>query len=201
MPRRVRERGSIGRKASATLRWAYTLVLGLGGWFLAALIVMMTWPTLSLSNEPLGILSIGVPIGLGIYWAWVHRDRTPKTKRIGFAAATGSALVGAWLGFTSTTGLLALITTIVGASIGANLILLVLDISRERSARNRLALIGSGTSPSTLAARAGHRSMCSWRAGCGGTRTSGSEGGGEETTGRKAGIGASPPTLRLLPLS
>ena len=38
--------------------------------------------------------------------------------------------------------------------------------------------------------------MCSWRAGCGGTRTSGSEGGGEETTGRKAGTGASPPTLR-----
>jgi len=29
--------------------------------------------------------------------------------------------------------------------------------------------------------------MCSWRAGCGGTRTSGSEGGGGETTGRKAG--------------
>lgn len=27
--------------------------------------------------------------------------------------------------------------------------------------------------------------MCSWRAGCGGTRTSGSEGGGEETTARK----------------
>jgi hypothetical protein len=38
--------------------------------------------------------------------------------------------------------------------------------------------------------------MCSWRAGCGGTRTSGSEGGGEETTGRKANTGASPPTLR-----
>jgi hypothetical protein len=29
-----------------------------------------------------------------------------------------------------------------------------------------------------------------------GSRKSGSEGGGEETTGRKAGIGASPPTLR-----
>ena len=38
--------------------------------------------------------------------------------------------------------------------------------------------------------------MCSWRAGCGGTRKSGSEGGGEETTGRKAGTGTSPPTLR-----
>jgi hypothetical protein len=39
--------------------------------------------------------------------------------------------------------------------------------------------------------------MCSWRAGCGETRKSGSEGGGEETTGRKAGTGASPPTLRV----
>ncbi len=39
-------------------------------------------------------------------------------------------------------------------------------------------------------------SMCSWRAGCGGTRKSGSAGSGEETTGRKAGIGASPLTQR-----
>jgi hypothetical protein len=39
--------------------------------------------------------------------------------------------------------------------------------------------------------------MRSWRAGCGGTRTSGSEGDGEETTGPKAGTGASPSTLRL----
>jgi hypothetical protein len=38
--------------------------------------------------------------------------------------------------------------------------------------------------------------VCSWRAGCGGSRKSGSEGGGEETTGRKADTGASPPTLR-----
>jgi hypothetical protein len=28
------------------------------------------------------------------------------------------------------------------------------------------------------------QSLCSWRAGCGGTRKSGSAGGGEETTGR-----------------
>jgi hypothetical protein len=41
-----------------------------------------------------------------------------------------------------------------------------------------------------------NHSVCSWRAGCGGSRTSGSEGGGEETTGRKADTGASPPTLR-----
>ena len=34
-----------------------------------------------------------------------------------------------------------------------------------------------------------------WRAGCDGSRTSGSEGGGEETTGRNGRNGASPPTL------
>ena len=36
---------------------------------------------------------------------------------------------------------------------------------------------------------------CPWRAGCGGTRTSGSEGGGEQTTAGNRGIGGSPPTL------
>lgn len=39
--------------------------------------------------------------------------------------------------------------------------------------------------------------MRSWRAGCGGTRTSGSAGGGEETSGRKAAIGATPPTQHI----
>lgn len=41
------------------------------------------------------------------------------------------------------------------------------------------------------------QSMRPWRAGCGGTRTSGSEGGGEKTTARKHGTGVSPPTLYL----
>ena len=58
---------------------------------------------------------------------------------------------------------------------------------------------GAGTSLTTVAARAGDRSSCSWRAGCGEIRKSGSEGSGEETTGRKAGIGASPLTLRERP--
>jgi hypothetical protein len=48
-----------------------------------------------------------------------------------------------------------------------------------------LPMTGSGTSLRTLAARAGDRSSCSWRAGCGGIRKSGSPDGGEETTGRE----------------
>ena len=41
-----------------------------------------------------------------------------------------------------------------------------------------------------------NHSMCPWRAGCGGSRKSGSVDGGEETTGRKTGTGASPPIQR-----
>ena len=92
-------------------------------------------PTVPLDSELLAGLSIGIPIGLGIYWAWVRRDWPAKTKSIGFAAALAGALVGAWLGFDATAGLLGVVTAIVGAAVGANLIVLVLDIARDRPER------------------------------------------------------------------
>jgi hypothetical protein len=76
---------------------------------------------------------------MGLYFAWVNRDWSAGTKWKGFVAATGGALVGAWLGFNTGEGLIALVTTIVGAAIGGNLILLVLDISWDRRVRNRFA--------------------------------------------------------------
>jgi hypothetical protein len=79
-----------------------------------------------------------VPISLGIYLAWVNRDRQSNANTIGVAAAAGGGLVGAWLGFNATSGLLSLITAIVGATVGANLILLALDISWDRQARDRV---------------------------------------------------------------
>jgi hypothetical protein len=68
---------------------------------------------------------------------------------VGFAAAVGGALVGAWLGFHATAGLLALITTIVGATVGGNLALLGLDIAWDRQVRDRFA----ATPRETLEAR------------------------------------------------
>ena len=85
------------------------------------------------------MLSVGVPVGLGIYWAWVNRDWATKTKAAGFVAAAGGALVGAWLGFHATEGLLAVFTTIAGAAVGANLTLIILDIAWDRRARDRFA--------------------------------------------------------------
>jgi hypothetical protein len=63
---------------------------------------------LNRNDELLAVLSIGIPIGLGIYWAWVRRTLAPRARTAGFAAAIMGAFVGAWLGFHVTAGLVAL---------------------------------------------------------------------------------------------
>ncbi|MFL6018833.1 MAG: hypothetical protein ACJ74V_15010, partial [Gaiellaceae bacterium] len=82
---------------------------------------------------------IGLPIGLGVYFAWVNRDWSGRTRIAGFTAATAGALAGAWFGFNVGEDLIALVTAIVGAAVGANLVLLVLDIAWDRRARDRFA--------------------------------------------------------------
>ena len=126
--RRSLKRGRIGRKASFLLRSLYTVVLGLGGWFAGVIVAMFAFPSLPLDDPLLAVVSIGVPIGLGIYLAWVDRSSTAIARRAGFYGALAGALVGAWLGFHAGTGLLAVVTTIVGAAVGANLTVLILDI-------------------------------------------------------------------------
>jgi pimeloyl-ACP methyl ester carboxylesterase len=139
MPLRVRRRGAFGRKASGGLRSLYAVVLGLGGWFVGLLIVLTVLRTVPLDDELLGALSVGVPIGLAVYFAWVNRDWSANTKATGFAAVSGGALIGAWLGFNAMDGLFALVTTIAGAVAGANLTLLALDIAWDWQVRDRFA--------------------------------------------------------------
>ena len=112
-------------------------VLGLGDHIdvRLALLVLSIAPTVPLDDALLAVLSIGTPIGLGIYWAWVRSTLAPRARTAGFAAALAGAFVGAWLGFHVTAGLFAVFTTIIGATAGANLILLVLDTVRDRTAR------------------------------------------------------------------
>jgi pimeloyl-ACP methyl ester carboxylesterase len=147
---RVRRRGAFGRKSSAVLRSVYPVVLGLGGWFIGVLVVLTTMPGVPVDDELLAALSVGLPIGLGVYFAWVHGDWSGRTKATGLAAAAAGALVGAWLGFHATEGLVALVTAIVGASVGANLLLLALDIAWAQQVRARFA---ATTAKETLEAR------------------------------------------------
>jgi hypothetical protein len=136
----VRRTPRFGRKKSVLMRSLYPIVLGLGGWFLGVLLVITTMPGTPVDDELLAGLSVGLPIGLGVYFGWVIRDWRARTKTTGLAAAVAAGLVGAWLGFHAAVDLLALVTAIVGAVAGAILALILLDISTARSVRQRLAV-------------------------------------------------------------
>ena len=125
---RVLRRGGYGRKSSAALRSVWAFVLGLGGWFTGVIAVTTAFPSVPLDDPLLATLSIGLPVGLGVYLAWLRRD--DGTAGVGLAAAVAGALAGAWLGFHAATDLLALVTSIFGAIAGANLLLVGLDLTR-----------------------------------------------------------------------
>ncbi len=139
MALRVRRRGGYGRKSSVVLRSLYPVVLGLGGWLLGVLVVLATMPGVALDDELLAMLSVGLPVGLGIFLAWVRGDRSSRSNVTGLAAAVAGALIGAWLGFHATTDLAALATAIVGAIAGANVTLIGLDVAWARSSESRVA--------------------------------------------------------------
>jgi hypothetical protein len=80
-----------------------------------------------------------LPVALGIYYAWLNRGWPTRIRAVGLATALIGGLVGAWLGFHAGTDLLALITAIVGATAVANLALIVLDLARDRRAREHMA--------------------------------------------------------------
>ena len=82
-----------------------------------------------------GHTSLGFRIqGYTMLPGWVRTD-TPKAMRAkGIGAAGVGAVVGTALGFHVTSGLMALITAIIGAAVVSNLTLLVLDIWTERAA-------------------------------------------------------------------
>ena len=134
LARRVRKRGDTGRKTSLAFRTVAAPFLGLGGWFAAALTVLTLFPTVSLASGLLAILATSAPIALGLYLAWTHRGHDRATKTAGLLAASAGALAGGWFGYTATSGLLALLTAIIGAAAAGNLALIALDLWHQRSA-------------------------------------------------------------------
>ncbi len=135
MPARVRKRGSFSSIGGAVMRSLHPIVMALGGWFLALLVAMAFFPSMYIGGLLLAVIPIGVPVGIGVYWAWVHRDWAAGVRRTGFWASLIGGLVGAWFGFIVASGLLALITSIIGAALGANLALVLFDIKGERMLR------------------------------------------------------------------
>jgi hypothetical protein len=77
-------------------------------------------------------------------------DWSGRTKAIGFAAAGGGALVGAWLGFNVTSavfGFFAPLLAIVGAVVGANATVLGLDIAWDLQAQSQSVAAAASARP------------------------------------------------------
>lgn len=129
---RVRQRGRFGPVAAATLRSGYAAVLGVGGWCIAALVVLAALPAVAINDDVPVAVGVGVPVGLCVYLAWSRRDRTSSAATIGLVSALAGALVGGWLGFQVLSGITGVGTAVVGATVGANLALLVLDLVGDR---------------------------------------------------------------------
>jgi pimeloyl-ACP methyl ester carboxylesterase len=152
MPLRVLRRGPFGRKSSRALRSLYAPLLGFGGWFAGALVVLTALPTVPLQDELLALVSIGTPIALGTYWASVRANESLNGAIARFVATIAGTFAGAWLGFHVTSagfGFAAPLFAIIGATAGANLVVLALDIQRDYAARKVAA---AGLAPASAEA-------------------------------------------------
>lgn len=128
----VWRRGGFGVVASALLRSLAAVVVGLGGWFLAILVVASWWPE-RFASAGLAVVASGVAVGLCVYLAWTRRDASPPVRYGGLAGAVAWGLAGAWLGGQAIEGMAGGLTAILGAVLAANLAVLVVDVGRARS--------------------------------------------------------------------
>ncbi len=134
LARRRRRRGAPGRVASRWVRVLIVLPLGLGGWFLGVLFAWTLAPSWFIAGPLVVVPGAGLLIGLGAYLA------TPGTggRVTGAVAAVAGALTGAWLLSLAGTGLVVPALGILGAALGANLVL-VLHARRSVPAADRVA--------------------------------------------------------------
>jgi pimeloyl-ACP methyl ester carboxylesterase len=126
--RRAR-RGGYSRRAGMWWRILAPVPLGLGGWFLAALVVWTLGLEAFLAGTAVVVPAVSAAVGLGAYAAWTQGDRPHRTA---LAVTLGAAVAGALLGHGAGSTLTAPLTAIAGAAAAANLALVILDIRLPR---------------------------------------------------------------------
>ncbi|SFC90677.1 alpha/beta hydrolase [Streptomyces aidingensis] len=134
MALRVRRRGGFGPRAGVWLRTLAPVLTGLGGWCLAVLLVSVLRPEVFIGSRVLAVVSVGAAVGVTVHWAAARRGGPAGGRYAVLAVACLGSFAGAWLGFAAGQGLGALLTTLAGAALAANLAVLVLDILRDRRA-------------------------------------------------------------------
>jgi pimeloyl-ACP methyl ester carboxylesterase len=143
MALRVRRRGGFGPKASVFLRSLAPVPVGLGGWFLAMLVVLSLWPTVFVAGRPVVVASMGLTVGLCVHLARVRRVWPPRLRYGSLAVALAGSLLGGWLGSYAGDGPSSALTTLVGTILGGNLALLAFDVARDRRTPAPAAAVGT----------------------------------------------------------
>ena len=124
LARRAR-RGGFRPRAGMWLRILTPLPLGLGGWFLAALLIWtLDLPTFIFGTTAV-IPAVSAAVGLGTWLAWT---RPGRPRRTALAVTLGAAVAGALLGYAAGATLTAPLTAIVGAAAAANLALVIVEL-------------------------------------------------------------------------
>ena len=90
--------------------------------------MLVLLPSMPVGSQPLAVLSIGIPVALLTYLGWVHRDWSRSVRTAGLCAVASGAAVGAWIGLHAVTGLMSVVTAVLGAVLLANLAVLVRDM-------------------------------------------------------------------------
>jgi pimeloyl-ACP methyl ester carboxylesterase len=152
---RVRTRGGLGRRAGAVVRSLGPVVVGPAGCVAGVLLAYTLLSRVPLGGVQVVAISAGIPVGLVVHLARTHRSGPSAAQWACLAAAVGGALIGATLGFFAVEGLASFATAIVGAAVGANLFVLVLDVTRGSTARTEEADVPSASTPQSLASRSG----------------------------------------------
>ncbi|MFI5933779.1 hypothetical protein [Actinoplanes sp. NPDC051494] len=124
--RRAR-RGGYRPRTGMWLRILTPIPLGLGGWFLATLLVWTLGLDTFVAGTTVVVPAVSVFVGLGAYATWTRGDRP---HRRALAVVLGAAVGGALLGHAAGAVLTAPLTAIAGAAAAVNLALVILDLRR-----------------------------------------------------------------------
>ncbi|MGW0324716.1 alpha/beta fold hydrolase [Nocardia sp. NPDC003183] len=119
LARRRLRRGASNRRASQWIRALTMVPLGLAGWFLGVLVIWTLAPGWFIADPVVVVPGTGLLIGLGAHFA---RPAAKPGPRFTAAATVAGALVGALLGSLAGTGLMIPVLGILGAALGANLV-------------------------------------------------------------------------------
>jgi pimeloyl-ACP methyl ester carboxylesterase len=132
---RRRRRGDVGAKTAVLARAVYAPVVGVGGWCFGVLVVLIAWPSVSVANQLLAVVSIGAPVALAVYLASARRTWRRSITATELVAAAAGAAGGAWLGYHAVSGMFSAFTAAIAATLGANLAVLVRDIAQGTPTR------------------------------------------------------------------